>query len=187
MKKRDTFTILFSLITLLVTAWIANWTGTYPYWKSAHLAVGGYLVLYLEALIHEGGHVLAGKRFSVRVAELQLGAGPRIFRFTATQLDQAQVTFCLLPFGGRVDFESLPISRVERIKILAAGVAGVLSVVPIAWFLIPPTFGWLRIEAVLIFCLSSATNVFYSTTKKVCEEDGVYSDGQAIRGLLRYN
>ncbi|WP_051392251.1 site-2 protease family protein [Burkholderia sp. AU4i] len=187
MKKRDTFLILFSLVTLLITAWFADWTGVYPYWRSALLAVGGYIILYLEALIHEGGHVLAGKRFGVRVAKLQFGVGLKVKRFTAARLDHAQITFCLLPFGGRVDFESLPISRAERIRILAAGVVCVLSAVPIAWFLIPSSVGWLRIEAVLIFCISSATNVFYSTSRKVCEEEGVYSDGQAIRGLLRYS
>jgi hypothetical protein len=185
MNKREIIAVIFSLTCLLVTAWLADSTGTYPYCKSAYLGVGGYGLLYLEALIHEGGHVLAGKQFGVRVAKLQFGAGPRFIGFTAARLDHAQVSFCLLPFGGRVDFVSLPISRVERIKMLAAGVMTVLIAIPIVWFLIPSNFGWLRIEAAVIFGLSSATNLFYNTSRKL-REQGVYSDGQAIRGLLRY-
>jgi Peptidase family M50 len=184
-KKRDIILISVAIILFLAEAWIANRVGAYSYRNSAQLAVSGYFILYLDGLIHECGHAFAGKIFGARLGAFRLGVGPKFFSVASARACGAEFSLHVLPVGGRVDFNVLPVSRTQRIWIFAAGVCSVLVAAVFAWFIMPARFEWLGNEAMLIFVVSSATNILYSTSKKV-KEDGVYSDGQAIRGLLRY-
>ncbi|WP_321820848.1 MULTISPECIES: site-2 protease family protein [unclassified Burkholderia] len=187
MTKIDILVSVLSVVLLIAAAWFANWKGFYPAWKAARLAVSFYFISYIEAVIHEGGHVFAGMWFGAPVDKVRFGVGRTVRNFSIARISQEPITFCLLPLGGRVDFAHLPISRTERIWMYAAGMVAVMIAATIAWIFIPSTYGWLRIEAVLVFCGHSALNAFYSTSQKVCDEEGVFSDGQAIRGLLRYS
>ena len=186
MKKRDVILIAVAIISLLADAWFADRVGAYSYRNSAELAVSGYFILYLDGLIHECGHAIAGIRFGARLDAFRLGVGPKLLSFASARAGSAEFSLHILPFGGRVDFNVLPVSRTQRIWIFAAGVCSVLFAAVFAWIIMPSRFELLRNEAVLIFVVSSATNIFYSTSRKVREQEGVYSDGQAIRGLLRY-
>lgn len=185
MKKRDVILIAVAIILFLTEACIANRIGVSSYRNSAQLAVSGYFILYLDGLIHECGHAFAGKRFGARLDAFHLGVGPKLLSFASARVGGAKFSLHVLPIGGRVDFNVLPVSRSHRIWIFAAGFCSVLLSAVITWIIMPSRFEWLRNEAALIFVMSSATNIFYSTSRKR-EQEGVYSDGQAIRGLLRY-
>ncbi|QMI49888.1 site-2 protease family protein [Burkholderia sp. MBR-1] len=185
MTKRQIFCSSVALVILFAEACIVDRLDIYPWWKSARLALVLYVTLYAEALIHEGGHAFVGMRLGVPIVRLRLGSCIPIYRFANPRISRKRIVLCILPLGGRVDFAYLPIFRQERIWMYAAGIVAVMIAAVIAWNVIPPTFFELRIATCTVFLASSVCNAIISMPKETVEK-GVFTDGQAIRGLSRY-
>ena len=66
------------------------------------LIIIGVLLFELIVLIHEGGHFVAAKLSGVKVNELALGMGPKLFSFTK---GETKYSLRLLPIGGYCSME----------------------------------------------------------------------------------
>jgi hypothetical protein len=127
----------------------------------------------IDSFIHEGGHVLCGLWYGVPLARVRIGVGPVLLR---CRVGRVPLDLHMIPIGGRVDHQYLPISRRQRIVMYAGGIgASVIGAIGI-WFAIPSSLGWPRTEVVLAFPVFNLVNLFGTAPK------GANSDGTAIRG-----
>jgi hypothetical protein len=140
-----------------------------------YFAVALIVLGAIETIIHEGGHVVCGLLLKAPITAIRIGGGPSVVSWR-----NGAVVIHMAPWGGRVDFRYLPLSRRQRIAMYASGVGASLIAAVAAWFVIPAHFGWLRTETVLTFVVFSAVNLFGTAP------EGALSDGAAIRGLLAY-
>ncbi|QYY33710.1 site-2 protease family protein (plasmid) [Cupriavidus pinatubonensis] len=131
----------------------------------------------VETIIHEGGHILCGLWYGVPLYKLQIGFGPVVL---SREIRGVPVVACKFPFGGRVDFQYLPISRPQRIVMYAGGVGASIIGATVIWLLIPARLEWLGTEVVMAFAVFNLVNIFGTAP------EGAASDGSAIRGLLSY-
>jgi hypothetical protein len=107
---------LFAVAALLVLVWIVNQAGIYPYWMSARTAVSCFLVTFVEATMHEGGHAIAGIRSGAPIDKIRIGTGPRIAMFGVGGISRDGIALHAIPVGGRIDFNALPVSIDRRIS-----------------------------------------------------------------------
>lgn len=84
------------------------------------IALTSYLLIsWLVLLIHEFGHAVAGDLAGMRIFEIRIGTGPRIFRF---RLSGISIEFNLLPYGGIVRaFPPITGRRYQMIIFTAGG------------------------------------------------------------------
>ncbi|WP_425115769.1 site-2 protease family protein [Burkholderia anthina] len=143
------------------------------------LVVSAWVSVPVFTVIHELGHLLVGIAFGAPISELRLGGGKQLLVL------QFGPNFRLLlgwmPFTGHVEFTWLPISRRQRIAMYAAGVgATFLAAAATCAF---PLHGQTASQAgvLLVVILSGLENL--STRHP---QSGRWSDGEAIRGLLKY-
>lgn len=136
------------------------------------------VIFCAEIFIHESGHIICGLWYGVPLYQIQVGYGPAIKLWQED--GQVPVSLGLLPFGGHVEFQYLPVSRRQRIVMYTGGVGASCLAAIVAWNVIPDQLEWLRTEIVMACGLFIAINLFGTAPKEQ------YSDGDAIRGLLAY-
>lgn len=130
------------------------------------------------SIVHELGHAISGWWYGVPPRRIRIGS---LCLFRVGRAWGISVWFSFFPFGGRVDFRVHPLERGRRISMYAAGVGAALLVAILAGLMIPAEYQWLRIETVLSFGVFCLIDLFGKAPK------GLWSDGEAIRGLLRYS
>ncbi|WP_186079834.1 hypothetical protein [Burkholderia gladioli] len=179
MKKIGTFLVTYGAATCLIVWAAFRVSPLYPMLMLLEFAVVLYPLAYVETLIHEIGHVLTGLVYGVSCREIRVGGGPVT---TLWRSQRITVKAGLYPGLGHVDFQMLPLSRRARVVMYAGGVGATAAALPVGWILIPVDMTWLRVEMMLYFVLAILGNLFL----RAPAGKGVWSDGDAIRGLLRY-
>jgi hypothetical protein len=130
------------------------------------------------SIVHELGHAISGWWYGVPPRRVRIGSRC-LFRIGRAW--GISVWFSFFPFGGRVDFRTYPVERGRRIAMYAAGVGASLLVAILAGLMIPAEYQWLRIETLLSFGVFCLIDLFGKAP------EGAWSDGAAIRGLLKYS
>jgi len=137
-----------------------------------------FLVLaFLETIVHEIGHVACGWLCGAPLSGVKIGSGPSI---KLGRTGKIAVVLGVMPGDGRVDFHYLPLSRKRRVFMYAGGIISTSIVAMCAWLLVSPAHNWFRVEMLILFALCNVVNFVGKAPA------GGWSDGQAIRGLLRY-
>jgi hypothetical protein len=180
MKKLGMFLLKYCIAPALI-AWAAFRVSPYhPLLAVLEFFGALYPLAYVETLVHEVGHVLAGLAYGATCSEIRIGGGPSMSLWNGARI---KVKAGLYPGLGHVVFPMLPLSRRARIVMYGAGVGAVAVSLLLGWFLIPASMVWLRLEMALVFSTAILGNLFLHAP----EEKGVWSDGDAIRGLIRYS
>lgn len=179
MKKLGIFLLTYGVAPCPIV-WAAFCVSPFhPLLALLEFFVALYPLAYAETLFHEVGHLVAGLAYGVQCSEIRIGGGPTV---TLWKGQHITVKAGLYPGLGHVDFPMLPLSRGARVVMYAGGVGAAAVALLAGWFLIPGGMMWLRLEMVLLFGLAILGNLFLHAP----EGKGVWSDGDAIRGLVRY-
>jgi hypothetical protein len=146
-------------------------------WK-AGLLLGIFVLLGIPySIVHELGHAIIGRYFGVPVRSIRIGSR-KLWRIGKWK--GIVVLLSPFPFGGRVEFELLPLDVRKRIAMFAAGVGAATLTAALVSALLPLSLLWLRTEIVIARALCCFIDLFGKAP------EGARSDSDAIRGLLKY-
>ncbi|WDD90292.1 hypothetical protein Bsp3421_000117 (plasmid) [Burkholderia sp. FERM BP-3421] len=119
MKKIDTFLVTYGVAPYLIFWAAFHVNPLHPMLMLLEFAVMLYPLAYVETLVHEVGHVVAGFVYGVPITEIRVGGGPVV---TLWKSQRTTVKAGPYPGIGHVDFRMLPLSRRARIVMYASGV-----------------------------------------------------------------